>query len=321
LELLKEVITRATFDKKEVEKVRAQLLADIKNFWDDPKSFAGQIVRETIYKGHPYSKDTLGKAEIISKIKRTDLVDFYQKFISPDGAKIAIVGDLKKWNMKEVLSKTLGSWQGPKVESVVFPELEKTKASEVDYPINRDQVVLCFAGLSIDRKSPDYDKCLLFDQIFGFGALGSMNSRLFELRERTGLFYTISGTLLANADEQPGMLVVKTIVSLDRLKEAEQAIQKTIDTVADTLTPQELKEAKLAVLNSLMYNFESNSAIARAFLFLDKYNLPVTFFDQRAQDLAGITLDQVKETVKGLLKHDALLKLRVGRVIKDTDKK
>jgi zinc protease len=316
LELLEEVVSRAKFDKKEIEKVRAQLLADIKNFWDEPKSFAGQVLRETIYKGHPYSKDALGKAEVISKIKRTDLVDFYKQFISPDGAKIAIVGDLKKKNVQEALAKTLGSWQGPKVEAILFPELKRTASCEVDYPINRDQVVLCYAGLSIDRKNPEYDKCLLFDQIFGHGTLGNMNSRLFELRERTGLFYTINGTLLANADEQPGMMLVKTIVSLDRLKEAEKAIKNTIDTVADSLTPQELQEAKLAILNSLMYNFESNGSIARAFLFLDKYNLPVTFFDQRAKDLVNITLDQVKVTAKKMLQSDSLLTLRIGRVEK-----
>jgi len=322
LELLEEVVTRAKFDKKEIEKVRAQLLADIKNFWDEPKSFAGQVLRETIYKGHPYSKDALGKEDVISNIKRTDLVDFYKRFISPDGAKIAIVGDLKKKNVKEALAKTLGAWQGQKVAATVFTELKRTVSCEVDYPMNRDQVVLCYAGLSIDRKSPDYDKYLLFDQIFGHGALGSMSSRLFELRERTGLFYTINGTLLANADEQPGMMLVKTIVSLDRLKEAEKAIKNTIDTVADSLTEQELKEAKLAVLNSLMYNFESNGAIARAFLFLDKYNLPVTFFDKRAQDLAGITLDEVKVAAKKMLHSDSLLTLRIGRVTKnDCDKK
>jgi zinc protease len=292
-------------------------LADIKNFWDDPKSFADQIVRESIYKGHPYSKDTLGKAEVISKIKRTDLVDFYSQYMSPDGAKIAIVGDLKNKNVQEVLAKTLGTWQGKKVESIVFPALECTKACEVDFPINRDQVVLCYAGLSIDRKNPDFDKCLLFDQIFGHGALGSMSSRLFELRVRTGLFYTIKGTLLANADEQPGMMLVKTIVSLDRLKEAEKAIKNTIDTVADSLTPQELQEAKLAVLNSLMYNFESNQSIASALLYLDRYNLPTTFFDQRAKDLADITLDDVKKTVKKMLQCDNLLTFRIGRIAKD----
>lgn len=322
LELLQEVVSQATFDKKEIEKVRAQLLADIKNFWDEPKSFSGQVLRESIYKGHPYSKNTLGKAEVISNIKRADLVEFYRRFISPEGAKIAIVGDLRKKNVQEILEKTLGAWQGPTVEPVVFPELKRTVSCEVDYPINRDQVVLCYAGLSIDRKNPDYDKCLLFDQIFGHGALGSMSSRLFELRERTGLFYTINGTLLANADEQPGMMLVKTIVSLDRLKEAEKAIKNTIDTVADSLTEQELKEAKLAVLNSLMYNFESNKAIAGAFLFLDKYNLPPTFFDQRAKDLAGITLDQVKAVAKKMLQSGSLLTLRIGRVTKNScDKK
>jgi predicted Zn-dependent peptidase len=37
------------------EKIREQVLADIKSFWDEPSSFAGQLVRNIIYKGHPYS--------------------------------------------------------------------------------------------------------------------------------------------------------------------------------------------------------------------------------------------------------------------------
>ena len=51
------------------------------------------------------------------------------------------------------------------------------------------------------RKDPDYDALALFDQILEGN---SMNSRLFALREQTGLFYTISGSLVINAKEQPG---------------------------------------------------------------------------------------------------------------------
>lgn len=314
LELMQEVVTRADFDKKEIEKVRAQLLTDIKNFWDEPNEFAKQLIRQNVYKGHPYSKNALGMAEVVKSLKRDDLVAFYKRYMSPDGAKIAIVGDLKKANLKEVLNKTLGAWQGEKVESISFPTLASTKAEEIDYPINRDQVVLCFAGLSIDRKNPEFDKCLLFDQIFGSGALHSMNNRLFELREHTGLFYTINGSLLMGADEQPGMVFVKTIVSLDRLKEAEAAIVKTMQTSPDSLTPEELKQAKHAVVNTIMYNFETNSAIARAFLFLDKYGFPATFFDNRSKDLDKITLDEVKQAAKTVLQTSKLLKLCVGRV-------
>lgn len=314
LEILVEVLSKASFDEKEIEKVREQITVDIKNFWDEPKSFSGQVVRENIYKDHPYSKNMFGTLESVASITRDDLVNFYKKYISPSGAKIAIVGDLSSYDIKNVLEKTIGTWQGPKVEDIEFPKLAATKAGNVNYPINRDQVVLCYAAVSIARKDPDFDKLLLFDQIFGGGALGSLHSRLFSLREQSGLFYTINGSLLSNIDEQPGMVLVKTIVSNDRLEEAEKAITKTIATAADNITPQEFSQARHAVLNSLMNNFESNSKIAQSFLFLDKYKLPTDFFDNRAQDLAKITIADVQAAVKKVLKPECMLTFRIGRV-------
>lgn len=318
LEILDQILAHATFDEEEIEKVREQIIADIKNFWDEPKSFAGQLVRERIYGSHPYSKNMLGTEESVASITRKDLQQFYKKYISPSGAKASVVGDLEKYDVQKVLNKTLGAWQGSVVEDIEFPTLATTQAGDVNYPINRDQIVLCYAGVSVDRKNPDFDKLLLFDQIFGGGALGSLHSRLFSLREQSGLFYTINGSLIANADEQPGIVLIKTIVSLDRLKEAEKAIKKTIETAADTITDQEFKQARHAVLNSLMNNFESNSKIAQSFLFLDKYKFPATFFDNRAQDLAKISIAQMQQAVKKLLKTDNLLTFRIGRVQETT---
>lgn len=314
LEILQEVLTQATFPEDKIEKVRQQILADIKQFWDEPRSFIGQVVRQNIYKGHPYSKQVLGTKESILSISREDLLDFYKKCFSPQQAHIAIVGDLKNINMSTVLERKIGSWQGDRVEDILFPSLVVTKGTEINYPINRDQVVLALANLSINRTHPDFDKYLLFDQIFGGGALGSLSSRLFQLREQTGLFYSVNGTLLAGADEQPGMFQVRTTVSLDRLKEAEQVIKNTIDTVIDTLTEQDHEEAQRAVINTLIDNFASNNAIAQTFLYLDRFNLSADYFDNRAAQLKKITLDDMKTAIKTILVSNNLYTVRVGRV-------
>ncbi len=319
LELLLEVLTQAAFDEKAVEKVRAQLLADINNYWDDPSYIAGQLLKENIYTGHPYSKNILGTAQSIKKITAADLKNFYKKYISPDGAKIAIVGDFGSCNIPSVVENVLGTWKGQTIEPIAFPQLKVCERKEVNYPINRDQVTLCFASLSIDRKNPDYDKLLIFDQILGGGALGSMSSKLFQLREATGLFYTINGSLISAANEQPGMVLIKTIVSLDRLAEAEKVISQTLQTVTDSITPEEFEEAKNAIINANVYNFESNASVASAFLFLDKYGFAPTFFDTRAQSLANITLEDVKATAKRILRPEQLLRLRVGRVNKNEE--
>lgn len=314
LEILEEVLSRPALESKEVEKVREQILTDIKNFWDDPASIASQLVREKIYGVHPYGKNVLGTKESIAKIKTKDLKNFYKDNISPFGAKLSIVGDLSQYDLKKVLEEKLSKWTGPEIKEITFPKIVPIAASDNNYYMNRDQIVLSFANLSIDRNNKDFDKFLLFDQIFGGGVLGSMSSRLFHLREETGMFYTIAGSSIASADEQPGMAIVRTIISLDKLKDAEVLIKQAIDKTADSITEEEFELAKRAIVNSLSKNFETNNKIAKTFLFLDKYNLPVDFFDNRAEQLSKITLSEVKEAVKNVMKSDNMLTLRVGRV-------
>lgn len=320
LELLEEVLSRPAFEKKEVEKVRKQMLVDLKSFWDDPASVAGQLTKEVIYKDHPYSKNPFGTNESISKIKRKDLKAFYKKYISPSGAKLVIVGDLSGYDLKKILEEKFAKWSGPEVQEMVFPDLAEAKSQEIDYYMNRDQVVVSLANLSIDRKNKDYDKYLLFDQIFGGGVLGSMHSMLFALREKTGLFYSIGGSTIASAGKQPGMLLVRTIVSLDKIKDSEKVIKGAIDNAVDALTEQELDLAKRAIANYLKTNFESNRKIASAFLFLDKYGFSADYFDKRAQQLATVTLVGIKEALKKIMHSDSLVTLRVGRVGKSGDK-
>jgi zinc protease len=314
LELLEEILDNATFDKKAMEKIRLQILADLKSYWDDPKSFARQLVREQIYKGHPYAKNALGTKESIENITREDLIAFYKKYIRPDGAKIAVVGDLKGYNLKDVFKRTLGKWHGDAVEEMKFPAITPCEYSDYNYPINRDQVILSFAGLSIDRKDPDYDKCVLFDQIFSGRSLMSMHSRLFQLREQSGLFYSIGGSLVAQSNEQPGMVQITTMVSLDRLAEAEKAIKDTLDSVLNTIEAPELDLARNAIITSLINNFESNYGIANTFLFLEKYGFDYDYFDKRNEQYKAITLDEMKEAVQRILEKAPLTTFRIGRV-------
>ncbi len=314
LNLLNEILTQATFPADEIEKIRDQLLTNIKQYWDEPRSFVSQLTKDVIYKGHPYSKQTLGNMDSITSITRDDLINFYKQYISSCDARIAVVGDLARYDIKNILENALGDWGSRKVESIVFPAISYSEPEEINYTINRDQVVLCFAQLSIARKDVKFDKYLLFDQIFGGGVLGSMSSRLFDLREQTGLFYTIRGSLISGADEQPGMFQVRTIVSLDRLAEAEKVIKETIDTVADTLTQEDLAQAKRAIVSSLVDNFSSNSDIANSFLFLEHFDFPIDYFDNRAGEVEKVTLDEVKNAVKGILNSKNLITVRAGRV-------
>lgn len=315
LELLTEICGRAQFDLGAIEKIRAQILAEIDNYWDTPTTFVDQLVREAVYgQQHPYAKPVFGTAESVASLTRDQLLDFYKKFVTPQNSWLAVVGDLSCDNLLEALNNTLGKWQGPAVPDLVYPEIPAVQPVVIKYPINRDQVVLAFAGKSVSRLDPDYDKLLLFDQIFGGGVLGSMSSRLFELRAQTGLFYTISGSLVKRARQQPGLCSISTIVSLDRLAEAEVAIKNTIETAVLQISDSEYQMAQDSLANSLCSLFETNRQMCSAFLFLREYNFKPDYFDQRTANLAKISKLDIQQAVPKVLDSNKLITIKVGRV-------
>jgi len=314
LQLLLEALTNATFDEAAMEKVREQILCEIDSYWDSATECADQLMREEIYKGHPYSKMLLGSKKSIKAITKKDLIDFYNKYVSPCSAMIALVGDMNGYDIKEVVTNILGAWPVSHVEDMEFPTLAPLKKHVIKHKMNRDQIVLSIGGFSTTRFDANYDPLVLFDQIFTGGVLGSMNSKLFDLREQTGLFYTIGGTLVARVDEQPGMVLVKTIVSSEQLFNAQQLVYNAIKHAMAGVTEQDLDMARRALINALIDNFESNAQIAEAILFLERFGLTSDYFRNRWHLLKKTTMDDVKRAVDSVLDLNKLVTLYVGRV-------
>lgn len=314
LTILADMLMNAALASKEIELVRAQVFADIAQYWDEPYQFCSAIVRKEIYGTHPYGKQELGTKASVQKITTEQIRSYFKEYFSPQGARLAIAGDLSKVNIEKVLEKTLGKWGGPLVEDLDFPTIKPVKAHTIDERFNRDQVVLAYAGLSIPRIHPDYDKLLLFDQIFGGGVLGAMSSYLFAIREQTGLFYTIRGSVLAHASKQPGLSLVKTIVSLDRLSQAERAIQECIKTAPERITEEELIQAKNAITNAMPNNFQTYRQMASTFLYLKRFGLPANYFDDRAAQLQKVKRKDVQEAAAKVLERDKMVCVRIGRV-------
>jgi zinc protease len=314
LELLTEIVSNALCEESSMENVRAQMEVALKNYWDDPSDFIEQLARDVVYDGHPHGYNKLGTFDSVFRITHDNVLDCYKEMITPQEARLIIVGDISGYDLNAVLKKTIGKWQGPELQTILYPILRPPTAAVKNYPINRDQITLGFAGLSVTRFDPVYDPLLLFDQIFTGGELGSMTSRLFMLRERSGLFYSIKGSLLEQSGIVPGMIFINTQVSRDRLEEAQNAITDLIKKSTDHLEHEELTQAKSAVINSLVDNFASNLQIGMTFLLLDRYGLSPDYFDERADRIIHISCDDVIERVRPLLDMNHIVTIRVGRV-------
>lgn len=310
LELLSQLVCNARFDDYAIEKIRALTLVAQQNAFDSPHTYVMQKAKEHIYGNHPYANMLLGTEESITKINKKDLVDFYKTIFTPQEACIAIVGDLTGYNIPAIVEKYLGNWHGNKLDTLEYPELSCSSSHTHHYYMNRDQTVLCIAGPSVHRFHPDYDKLLLFERILFHG----MHSYTFKLRESTGAFYTISGSLIAASSYQPGFAYIKTIVSNDRLHEVTDMLKAVIKKGADEVSQTELEETKELLLCDMDELYATKHAIARTFLYLDYFNLPFNYFENRKQSIASITLDELKRAVKSVFNLNSMITIYVGRV-------
>lgn len=314
LELLNELLTKAVLPEPSLMKIKDRMLSDIESYWDEPSEFIDDLIRKEVYRGHPYSRQILGTSDSISRISHDDVRHWYTATYTPREATLVIVGDTERYDVVSMLEERLGMWRGVVPPVIAYPSLSSIHAHELTRFIKRDQTVVCFAGLSVPRIHPDFDKLLLFDQIFGGGVLNSMNSRLFLLREQSGLFYTIKGSLIAGSDEQPGMVLIKTLVSNDSLKQAVESIRETIDTAINHVTDEEFEQAKYILNNALIESFSTHQQTAASLLFLVRYRLDATYFDTRTDILKAISKNDMITTVRKYLSSDKLLCIQVGRV-------
>jgi zinc protease len=314
LELLTEIVSNALLEESAMENVRARIEVGLKNYWDDPSEFIEQLARDIVYVGHPHSYNKAGTIESVFRITHQNILDCYKQMITPQEARLVIVGDIGGYDLPALLKKTIEKWQGPKIATLIYPILRPPVAAVKDFPMNRDQISLGFAGLSVTRFDPVYDALLIFDQIFAGGDTGSMVSRLFMLRERSGLFYSIGGSLIEQSGIVPGMIFINTQVSRDRLDEAQHAIMDLIKKSTDHVSHEELTQAKSVIANSLVDNFTSNLSIAMTFLLLDRYGLSPDYFDERVERIMHISCDDVIDRVRPILDPNHIVTIRIGRV-------
>lgn len=315
LEILAHLLTKPSFNKKSIEKIRAQILNELTEYWDTPIEYIDQLTRQHVYHHHPYGRPMEGSLESIKAISANDLQVCYKNYLSPEAATLVIVGNLNTYDIKKIVTSHLSPWTGPLVTPFTFPPYQEPKPQNIHIPSPRDQVVLAFAAPSLARTDKNFHGLALLDIILTGGPQGSSNARLFELREKTGLFYAIGGSLVHGSREATGMSFIKTVVSLEKINDAKKLILDTLDNLGKNgITQEEFSMAKDLAISSSIELFENNMNIAQTFLFLKRFNLNFNLFDKQTEMLSILRVEDLNKLAKKYCTKSRFSVVTVGRV-------
>ncbi|QIZ82539.1 M16 family metallopeptidase [Thalassovita gelatinovora] len=307
--LLRAALIHPRFDPDAVERVRTQVLSNIKSDLKSPRDIAGRAFETLVFGDHPYGQPESGTLESVAALTRDDLIAAHQAALAKDRVAISAVGDIDADQLAALMDDLLAGLPEKGVPLAGPATLNFPGGVKV-VPFDTPQSVAIFGQKGIDRADPDFFAAFVLDNILGGG---SFESRLMqEVREKRGLTYGIYSFL---ADKDQAKLWMGSVASAnDRIAQAIQVIRNEWVRLAENgVTQQELDDAKTFLTGSYPLRFDSNSAIANIMVAMQMSDMPIDYIATRNDMVNAVTLEDVNRVAKRLLDPEHLSFVVVGQ--------
>jgi hypothetical protein len=254
----------------------------------------------------------------IEAITRDDLVKFHQLAFTPDRCFLVIYGDFRGADMKKLVTERFGDWKKnglPTPPMLATPELAASKllfAPKND--VTQSGIVLAHLGFL--ARDPDNAPMDVYENLLG----GGFQSRLLnKIRTERGLAYA-AGASAGSGYARPGVFQAysltrseSTMVALDLLR---SEVKRSLD---EPLGADEVKRAKDTVLNSLVFQYSSPSAVTYRTAYYEMLGYPPDFLQQYQKGVEAATPASVQEAARRKVHPEHFLAVIVGKE-KDFDR-
>ncbi|WP_295732942.1 pitrilysin family protein [uncultured Bartonella sp.] len=304
LNLLALAVQKPRFDDEAIDRIREQLVAELKASEKDPKTIAQNRLLTLIYGKHPYARRGEGTPETLATISRDDLVKAHHAMFARDNIHIGIVGPVSANEAATIIDKIFGALpEKAELKKIDEAKLNLGGMANVNYDLPQTSLMLVYPG--VKRNDPDFFAAYLMNYVLGGPGL---TSRLFsEVREKRGLAYTVGSSLMLY--DHSATLAVSTGTRSSEAQKSLSTIRSEVKKMADEgVSEQELDEAKSYVIGSYaVQNMGSSSDIAATLVGLQDENLPIDYIEKRRALIEAVTRDQVKAVAEKLLRPEPAL--------------
>jgi zinc protease len=309
--LLGEAVGSPLFPEREIERLKAERLAEILQLETEPRGLADEKFSEFLYVDESrYSKPDEGSAASVRALTRDDVDQFYRSNYKSGTTTVVVVGDVSLEATRDLVSDAFRDWPtGSRSRQRFSTEVRQTErtAHVVDKP-NASQSELRVGHIGLPRNHPDFFSTVVMNAIFG----GLFGSRInLNLREVHG--YTYGASSYFDWRRGPGPFVISTAVESQVTAPALREIFREIDRIRNkAVSAEELSLAKEYLEGVFPIRYETTSAIASALATLTIYDLPADYYDTYRQNVHEVSAEGVLEAARSHLHPDQLLTVIVG---------
>jgi zinc protease len=297
LRLLVECLSQPTFPAKEIERVRAELLNDLRIEADDTRARAfRELARLVFPKDHPYGRDPKGGESRVRRIRRADIVSFHEAHVRPEGLILAATGDVDPTLLDDAIAAPLSRLRGDEGGPPAIPPPPPHRPGSAWIPMpHKTQVDIAIGAPGVPRRHPDYDALNLANLLFGriglYGRLGR------NLRDEQGLAYYAFSSL--DSRTAGGMWSISAGVNPANLGKAIESIRAEMDRLrTEPFTLDEIQDGKDNQVSSLIVSLERNAEVASELHRMEYYGLGMDFLERYPDIIGDLSGERVRDVAR-----------------------
>lgn len=255
----------------------------------------------------------IGRMEDLDRIKRKDVIKFYQTFYSPQNTTIAIVSDIDFEQIKEEVEKYFSKWVGNKVDisKENIDTLSNETYSEIKQGTNTSKALMIFSMKKLNRR--ELYAFRLFNEYFAQG----VNSVLFDiLRTKSGLVYDVTSKVSVEKHIKLYKIIFST--SKEKLEEAINSVKKAIDEIesyVNILDDEKIKELSKSIKLKQLFKEEQSIMLAKE---LSTYNVMfgnTYIYEDMLDNTYNITGKEIINSAKKVLKLSNIERISPGESV------
>jgi zinc protease len=290
LDVLADVLLHPAWPTKAIGREKEVQLAGLKAEDEEPTSVARNLMRRTLFPGHPYGYRGLGTEKSIGALDAEALRAFHREYFVATNGVLAVFGDVDAEEVKALVEKTLGAMPSGEEALVAPPAPEPLEGDAVVEEIrDKQQAVLMVGFRGTDLFSPDRWALELIDE-----ASSDLGSRFFiRIREEMGLAYYVGTTQMAGL--VPGPFVFYLGTAPEKVEEVKAEFLDEIGKLAaNGLTAAELERAKEKLVGQDLIRNQSNGALAYMTALDELYGVGYDEYLKVPETIRAVTLEEVK---------------------------
>ena len=302
LELFSDAIINPLLVEEEFEKEKEKLIEGLKTQQKDIDAISGRVAGALSYgKNHAYGEFIT--EQTINNVKFSDILEYQQKYFTPNNVYIVAIGDVDYKKVKSLISEKFGEWKKGKTvtdpEPILTENVSLTEIDFIDLPTATQSSIQITNNVDLKMTDEDYFAALMANDILGGGGAGYLFKNLREDKGYTYGAYSSIGSNRYGVSKFRAGAKVRNMVTDSAVSEIVKEISRIrLERVDSEL----LKNAKAKYVGSFIRNAESPSTIAGYALNIKLNNLPDDYYESYLENINAVTESDVKRVASKYFK-------------------